>query len=182
MAARIPQLISSETIPADKRHIFDAIMKSRGQISGPFSILLHSPDIAGRVAHLGAHIRFESTLSAVDRELAIITAARESDSDYEWSAHAVLARQAGVRQEAIDVVAKRGPLGTLTTDEALIVQYGRELLRNHRVSDTTFQAALTRFGNQGVVELTATMGYYTMLACVLNAFAVEPVPGTPRLP
>ena len=180
--SRVPQITSRTGVPSDKQHIFDAITSSRGQVSGPFSVLLHSPEVAGRVAHLGAYIRFESTLSPEQRELAIITTSREFDCGYEWSAHAVLAQQAGVRQDAIDVVANRRPLDALTEDEALIVGYGRELLRDHHVSQETFEAARSRFGDQGVTELTATMGYYSMLALVLNTFEVEPAPGTPRLP
>ena len=63
-----------------------------------------------------------------------------------------------------------------------MIRYGRELLRGKRVSDRTFGAARERFGVQGVTELTATLGYYAMLACALNAFEVEPDEGAERLP
>ena len=180
--ARIPQISAREDVPADKRDIFDAIAGSRGSVRGPFPTLLNSPEVAGRVAHLGTYLRYESTLSAEHRELAIITTARELDCDFEWGPHVTLAREAGVREEAIQVVANRGALELLGEDEARIVKYGRELLRDHRVSDETFEAAKTRFGNQGVTELTATMGYYAMLAYGLNAFEVEPAPDASRLP
>ena len=180
--SRLHQITTRDEIPPGKRHIYDAIIESRGRVSGPFAMLLHSPEVAGRVAHLGAYIRFQSTLSPQDRELAIITTSREFDCDYEWSAHAILAREAGVREEAVEVVANRDALQPLTQDEALVIQYGRELLREHRVSEETFRATRDQFGDQGVIELTATLGYYAMLACVLNAFEVEPAPDTPRLP
>ena len=180
--SRIRQITSKEEVSLANHHIFDAIAESRGRISGPFSVLLNSPEIAGRAAHLGSYIRFESTLSDADRELAIITTSREMDCDYEWSGHAGLAKQAGVSEEAIQVVARRGDLDSLTEDEALIVRYGRELLRGNRVSTATFEAASARLGDQGVTELTATIGYYGMLACALNAFEVEPPPDAPQLP
>ena len=180
--ARIPQIATRDEMPPDQRHVFDGIMDSRGRIGGPFAVLLNSPEVAGRTAHLGTYIRFESTLSSHDKELATITASREFDCDYEWSAHEPLAREAGVRQEAIEVVANHGALESLTRDEALIVRYGRELLRERRVSDATFQAAKAKLGVRGVTELTATYGYYAMLAYALNAFEVEPPPGAPRLP
>ena len=179
---RVPQITTKDQVPADMADIFDSIASSRGQVSGPFAVLLNSPEVAGRAAHLGAYIRFESTLSPSDRELAIITTSREFDCDYEWSAHVRLALESGVREQAVDTVANRGTLDSLTEDEALIVGYGRELFRDHRVSDATFDAAKARFGDQGVTELTATMGYYGMLACALNAFQVEPAPDAPRLP
>ena len=105
-----------------------------------------------------------------------------ADCQYEWSAHAPMAQRAGVRDEAIDAVANKAPVGDLTEEEALIISYARELLGDNRVSEQTFYDARTRFGDQGVTELTATLGYYTMLACALNAFEVEPPDGTPRLP
>jgi 4-carboxymuconolactone decarboxylase len=180
--ARVPQITSKDQVAPDKQHIVDEIAGSRGRVSGPFSVLLHSPEIAGRVAHLGAYIRFDSTLSGAERELAICTAARECDCQYVWSDHAPLALKEGVRQEALNVVASRGTLDSLTPDEALIVRFSRELFRDHRISEATFQAAQTHFGTQGVTELTATMGYYSLLACTLNAFEVIPEPGTLRLP
>lgn len=179
---RVPLIEQRSDIPENAAHHFDSIASSRGRISGPFAVLLNSPEVAGRAAHLGAYIRFESTLDEDIKELAIITAAREFDCDYEWSAHVVLARNAGVRAEAIDAVANRGPLDGLTEDESLVIGYGRETFRDKRVSDATFDAAKERFGVQGVTELTATMGYYGMLACALNTFEVEPAPDAERLP
>ena len=179
---RVPRITERSQVADAHHEIFDSITSSRGRVSGPFSVLLNSPEIAGRAAHLGAYIRFESTLPDDKRELAIITAAREFDCDYEWSAHSGIAQQAGVRDEAIQVVANRESVDSLTSDEATIISYGRELFQDHRVSDATFNAAKDMLGEKGVTELTATMGYYGMLACALNAFQVEPAPDAPRLP
>ena len=145
-------------------------------------MLLNSPEVAGRAAHLGSYLRFESSLDPVLREIAILTTAREYDCHYEWSAHVVMARDAGVREDAITAIAHRLALDELTAGERLVIRYGREMLRAKRVSDQTFAAAKDRFGVQGVTELTATMGYYGMLACALNAFEVEPPKGVERLP
>ena len=178
---RIPEITTKDALPEDKYPIFDAIAASRGRVGYPFSLLLNSPEVAGRVAHLGTYLRFESTLSPTDRELAIITAAREFDCAFEWAAHVRAARGAGVREEAIAAVDNDGGLVALTTEEALIVEYGRQLFRRHRIAEDTFQAAKARFGDQGVTELTALMGYYGLLACALNAFEVQPAPEAPQL-
>ncbi|MCI0439633.1 MAG: carboxymuconolactone decarboxylase family protein, partial [Chloroflexi bacterium] len=158
--ARIHQITGKEDVPKDKHHIVDSIVGSRGRVSGPFSVLLHSPEVAGRAAHLGAYLRFDSTLPDGLREVAINTAAREFDCGYEWAAHARMAKEVGVSDKTLDVIARRGNPSSLEDDEALVIRYGRELFRNHRVSDETYKAAEARFGVQGVVELTATMGYY----------------------
>jgi len=171
--ARIPEVAERSSLPAAQQPIFDAIAASRGRVGVPFSLLLHSPEAAGRIAHLGAYLRFESPLQAAERELAILTAARESDCNFEFAAHARLGREAGVREEAIEALRARAPLAAFTADEARIVDFGRQLLREHRVAPDTFAAVHERFGDAGLVDLVALLGYYTLLACALNAFEVS---------
>jgi 4-carboxymuconolactone decarboxylase len=181
--ARIPQITSKDALPADQQHIYDAITQSRGRIAGPFGVLLNSPELAQRAAHLGHYLRFDSLLPPEIRELAILTTAREMDSQYEWTAHVPLARRAGVRQEAVDAIGRRTAPQGLTDDEALIVRFGQELFRQHKVSASAFDAALQRFGKQGVTELTALLGYYSLVACILNTFEVPlDADMTPLLP
>jgi 4-carboxymuconolactone decarboxylase len=170
---RVPA-VTRESLPPDKWPIYDAIGQSRGQVSGPFPVLLHSPEVASRIAALGHYIRYESTLKPMIRELAIMTMAREFDCQYAWTSHDAPARQAGVREEAITALRDRKAPQGLTEEEAIIVRFGQELVRNRRVSDATFQAVLKHLGHQGITELTATMGYYTMLGFALNAFDVQP--------
>jgi 4-carboxymuconolactone decarboxylase len=92
------------------------------------------------------------------RRLAILTVAREFDCQYAWTSHDSLARQAGVRDEAIAALRDRKAPQGLTEEEADIVRYGQELVRNRRVGDVTFQAVINRLGQQGITELTATRG------------------------
>ena len=178
---RITEITSMDQLSPDHQSAFDEIVASRGTISGPFRVLLNSPEVARRIAHTGAYIRFESTLPVEVNELATITAAREVDCQYEWAAHEPQARRAGIREEVIVAIRDRKAPQGLTPEESLVVNYVQELIRNHRVSEATFQSALQRFGNQGLTDLTATIGYYAMLACALNAFEVAPE-GPPPLP
>lgn len=179
-SARLPQ-IERDDLPADQQYIYDEIAGSRGAVRGPFAVLLHSPDVAGRIAHTGAYIRFETTLPDDLRELAILTTARFWDCQYEWTAHQRIAEgEAGTRPEAIAAVRDRQAPAGLSADEAIVFNYVSELLNNHRVSDVTYKAAHDRWGNRTVVDLTATAGYYSMIAGTLNAFAVEP--DSPTLP
>jgi 4-carboxymuconolactone decarboxylase len=179
---RVPYLTDREQVPESGREYYDSIAESRGGVRGPFAVLLNSPDLAGRIGHLGAYVRYESGLLDAVRELAIITTAREFDCAYEWAAHEPIAREVGVRDEAIEVVAERGSPDDLTATEALVVSYGRHLFGDHAIHDDLFEDAKAEFGVEGVVELTATMGYYSMIACVLNAFEVTPGAGSPELP
>lgn len=178
---RIPYITDREAVPAGERHHFDDIAESRGSVRGPFGVLMNSPELAGRVGHLGAYIRYEGELPGRVRELAILTTAREFDAAYEWAAHAPIAREEGVPETTIDAVANEAPADSLPEEDAAVVRYGRELLGDHTVSDDAFETVRERFGDGGVAELTATMGYYVLIACVLNAFEVLP-DDAPRLP
>lgn len=171
---RVPLVTEREELPPADRHHYDDIEASRGGVRGPFPALLNSPALAGRLAHLGAYVRFEGELAGDVRELAILTTAREFDCAFEWAAHVPIARDAGVPRAAIDALADGDASGGLSEPHATVVAYGRELLGDHRVSDETFDRAVGRFEASGVTELTATMGYYAMVACVLNAFEVLP--------
>ena len=161
---------------AGHEHVWDQIASSRGRVVGPFAVLLHRPELARRTSELGAYIRFEGTLGAGERELAIIALAREMDCQFEWAYHVAEARKVGVREEAITAV-REARMDGLTADEALIVRYVGQLFRRHRVDQATFDALRARLGVDGLIELTATIGYYGMLACTLNAFDVTPEEG-----
>lgn len=176
---RLPPITDRSDVPAGDRHHYDAIEDSRGGVRGPFSVLLHSPEVAGRIGHLGAYIRFEGELSDTSRETAILTTARAWECAFEWAAHAPIAEEAGVAGEVIDLIAQEADVASLNEPERTIITYARELLETNRVDDETYEIALDRFGESGVVELTATIGYYSMIACVLNAFDVRPEAGTP---
>ncbi|HBF00934.1 MAG: carboxymuconolactone decarboxylase family protein [Dehalococcoidia bacterium] len=179
--ARIKQITSKKDISNEHHGIFDSIASSRGRISGPFSVLLHSPEVAGRAAHLGAYIRFESLLKDDDREVAIITAAREMNCNYEWAAHVPIAMEAGITQEVVDVINERGSTDEVAPNYSLIIRYARQLINEKKVDQETFEQAVSKYGEQGVTELTATIGYYGMLACALNVFEVTPESGKPTL-
>lgn len=175
--ARLPER-TKDDLPADQQHVFDEIAGSRGAVRGPFAMLLHSPEVAGRIAHTGAYIRFETTIPAQLRELAILTTARFWDCQYEWTAHQKIAEGEGLRDEAIAAIRDRQAPTRLTDEETVVFNYVSELLNNHRVSDASYKAAHDMFGNQSIVDLTATAGYYSMIASTLNAFNVQPDVGT----
>lgn len=173
MPARIPEITAREELPEGQRHIWDAIAASRGSVRGPFRVLLHSPELAARAAHLGAYVRFEGQLSAYVRELAVLIGARLLECDYEYAAHQPQAREAGVTDEVIAAIDARHPEG-LPPDDRWIYALVEQALLEHRVSPETLALAQERLGVVGLVELVGTIGYYAMLAATLNAFEVTP--------
>lgn len=169
--------VTREQLPEEHQAIFDEIAASRGRVSGPFPVMLNSPEAALLVARLGHRIRFQNSLDPWVFELAVLAGARERDCLFEWSAHQAEAERVGLRPELVAAVRSRTAPAGLSEQEALIVRFVQELARTNRVAPPTYRAVADWLGPQGVTELAVTVGYYTLLACVLNVFEVEPPPG-----
>jgi 4-carboxymuconolactone decarboxylase len=140
----------------------------RKGVYGPFLPLLRSPDLLERVAKVGEYLRFGSTLDARVRELVTCATARHEGNQFEWLMHAPLAVQAGVHADAIEALRVGARPKRLAPDEECALDFTRELLATHGVSDPTYRAARETFGEQGVVELATLIGYFTMVNWVMN--------------
>lgn len=156
-----------DALSPDQARVFDAIVASRGKLLRPYQVLLHAPNIAEALSDLGARIRFAGSLPDHDRELVILTAAAVHGCEFEWDAHLPIAMEAGVRREAIAHL--EGKPTKLTDVESLVVGYVRTLCAESTVPADMFERARQHFGDGGVVELTAAVGYYTLLAYVMRA-------------
>src|ERR671924_239720 len=132
--ARLPPITRKEMVPTQGHAVVDAITQSRGAIQGPFTMFLHSPELAGRVAHLGAFVRFEGSLDMKVRVLAAMTVARELDAVYVWGAQTGGARRLGVPETTIAAIRENHSRG-IPPEDAQIVDFTRQLLRRHRVDD-----------------------------------------------
>lgn len=165
--------VTREQLSEADRQYHDAIVGTRGSVRGPFGVLLNSPKLAARVADTGAFVRFEFNQPEALKETLIIATAREMRQQYEFSAHARLARQAGVAESTIRAIADGSAPDGLEGDAALLVNYVHELLRQHKVSDATFGAMVARFGEKDTLHFTVLCGHYLLVAQVLTAFEVE---------
>ena len=172
---RLESITRKDQVPASAHAIFDSIVASRGGVHGPFTVFMHSPEIAGRVAHLGAYVRFEGSLDMRVRVLAAMTIAREFHAMYVWGAQTGGARRLGVPEETITAIRENHSRGISAAD-AEIVEFTRQLLRQHRVDDALFKKLHARFGNDELVQLTTAIGYYTMLGMTVNACELEAAP------
>jgi 4-carboxymuconolactone decarboxylase len=174
--ARLTPITSKNQVAAKDQPIVDAIVKSRGALQGPFTMFLHSPELAGRVAHLGAYVRFEGSLDMRVRVLAAMVVARELEAVYVWGAQTGSARKQGVPETTISAIREKHSRG-LPPEDAQIVDFTRQLLTKHRVDDATLKALRARFGDDGFIQLTGAIGYYSLLAMTVNACDLEAGPG-----
>ena len=174
--ARLALITSRDQVAAKDHAIVDSIVKSRGALQGPFTVFLHCPELAGRLAHVGAFVRFEGSLDKRVRVLAAMTVARELDAVYVWGAQTGGARKLGVPETTITAIREKHSRG-IPPEDAQIVDFTRTLMRKHRVDEADVKALQARFGNEGFIELTGCIGYYSMLAMTVNACELEAAPG-----
>ena len=172
--ARIPVVTRDQVADKDKP-AYDAFMASRqGRPNvGPYTLLLHMPEMAQRLEALRLCLRDEASLSQKIQELVMISVAREMNCAFIWYAHAAAARKAGVRDQIVEGVRERRPLTSLDADEQAAVDFTRELLRDRKVSQGTFDAATARFGRRGTMALTNLIACYAVLAYNMNAYELE---------
>jgi len=148
-------------------------------VRGPFNALFRSATLCDRVQKLGEYLRFESSLPARLNEFAILITARHWNAQYEWFAHYKHAMTGGLSPAvAADLAQGRRP-ANMQEDEAALYDFCKELHEKKSVSDATFQAALDKFGERGVIDLIGVSGYYSLVSMVLNVDR-QPLPeGTP---
>ena len=176
---RMPPL-PTEQLTEQQAQALAEFVAARGQPTGPWNVLLRSPELMRRTRGLSDYLRFESQLPGYLREFVILMTARQWGQSYEWNAHYPLAIDEGFSAEMAQAIAEgRRPEG-MVEEEAILYDFVTELQRNHGVSDATYARALERLGEQGVVETVSLVGYYTMISMILNT-ARTPLPGDATL-
>ena len=172
--ARIP-LVTRDQIAEKERPAYDAFMLSRaGRPNiGPYSLLLHMPEMAQRLEALRTYIRDEASLPQRLQELVMISVAAEMGCAFIWYAHAAPARQAGLRGDIVDNIRDKRPLVNIDPDEQTVIDFTRELLQHRKVSRPTFDAATARFGQRGAMTLTNLVACYAVLAYNMNTYELD---------
>jgi 4-carboxymuconolactone decarboxylase len=180
---RFPPLDWEQMTPPQRAMIENVLKGPRGNLGGPFNVLLRSPEMGNKLQDFGASMRFLDSMPAKLRELAILLTARHWTSQFEWQVHAAAARQAGLADAIVEAIRDGRRPAVMTREEAAVYDFATELFTTKQVSDSTFEAARQSLGERGVVDLVALMGYYQTVAMLLNVDRY-PLPGgtQPELP
>ena len=179
--------ITPENFTEAQQHLFKSItggkrgegrapedlLNAEGGMSGPFNAWLRSPVLGEAAQRVGEAVRFESALPPQLRELAILVVAAKWKAQYEWWAHERIARREGLDEGVIESVKAEILPDFSNSTEAVVYNFARELLDEHRVSDHLYNDAVELLGEAGVVELVILLGYYTLVSMTLNVFEVS---------
>jgi 4-carboxymuconolactone decarboxylase len=152
---RLPLPRREELDDAGQR-IYDSLADPKGGtirgLRGPGGIMLHSPELSRHARPLNRYLRHEAGLGGRVRELAILTTARELDSQFEWAAHEPEALGEGVSREIIEVIKHRKDTSGLGEADAIVIELGREIFGWRRVTSATFARSLQQFGRRALVD------------------------------
>ena len=170
--SRIPKA-NRESLSAEQQKIWDHIHAARKGGGGPYSMLMHVPELAARVAATEDYFRLESALSDADREIVILAAARELGAHYPWARHEARARQTGVRNEVIETIRAKESIAEFTPREKLLAEIPLSLMRQHGLSDDLFARAQQELSRRQLIEVIALVGHYSAIGFIANSFAIE---------
>ena len=167
--------IERTRLTPEQRRVAEQIQSGpRGGLAGPFWPWLRSPELADRAQKLGEFVRFNTSLPPRLFELAVLVTAQQWKAQFEWYAHAPLAKKAGLGDDIIAAIQKGTRPKFAKADEAAVYEFAAELYARKRVGDATYAAAVKRLGVEGTVDLIVTVGYYAMLAVCHTALEMKP--------
>ena len=174
MKDRLPPMEMQAMSEAQRQAAEALIAGPRKAVVGPFIALLRSPELLDRMQRVGEYLRFRNAIPQKLVELAILMTARHVDNAFEWILHQPLAVKEGVAPATIEAInAGRRP-GAMPDDEAAVHDFVRQLLETRFVADDVYARVADRFGEHGVVDLTATVGYFVAVCYVMNVAGTPP--------
>ena len=183
---RLPA-IAPEKMTDEQRRAAEAFKAGRGMdLLGPFAVMVRSPEVMLRAKAMGDYLRFRNVLPKRVSEMVILLTAREWTQEFEWSHHYQFALEAGLSPSIIEAIADGRRPEAMAQDEAAAYDFASELQRRKSVSDKTYARALQAYGEPGLIDLIGIIGYYSLLAMMMNVARTKPDTSTglplPRFP
>lgn len=184
--SRLPQVRYDDLSP-EGRQVWDGVVGTRageltdgqGSLIGPFNAFVTAPETGKWLSSLGRQLRFGTSIERRLSEVAIITVGARWRAEFEWWAHARMAREHGVAGDVIDAISRGEdpPFGPGAADEAVVYTAAHQLATAGQISPDAYAAAQQLLGDAGMVELVSLCGYYSLISFLLNAFSVPLPPG-----
>ncbi len=177
---RLPKLDPAHLTP-EQRALWEKIASGpRGGVRGPYFALLHAPALCAEFESVVRFLRFECSVPERLRELAILVVARRWKSQYEFFAHALIAKRIGIPPEVIDAIRTDRPPAFVREDERTLYTFVHELVTTGFAGEASYQAARRLLGETALVELVTLVGQYGAVALLLNAFEIDVPEGAER--
>jgi 4-carboxymuconolactone decarboxylase len=165
---RMPSIPLEKMTDLQKKYAEEIIKGPRGALYGPFVPLIRSPELMDRAQRMGEYLRYKSAIGTKLSELVILITARQWTQQVEWAIHESIAIKSGIKAEVVRAIADGSNPSNMSEDEQIVYDFCTELHVNKSVADATYERAVKRFGEQGVIDMLGINGYYTFLAMIMN--------------
>ncbi len=176
---RMPPIPTEKMTDAQKKVAADIIAGPRGKVEGPYWPIIRSPGLAESLQKVGEYYRYRCPLERKLNEMAALMAARVWTQQFEWDVHILQALDAGLGKEIATAIAEgRRPPG-MDADEEILYDFVVEVLNNKGVADATYATTVAKFGESGIVDVLGIVGYYAMLAMIMNVARTPLLEGRP---
>ena len=163
--------LKKDALTAEQARVAEIIYADRGNnFDGPNTILLRVPELAERCNKLGIYLRDGTSLPKPLSELTILITARLWNVQFEWFVHEILGEKAGLDSEVVKAIRENRRPHFDQEDQKIVYDYVVELQHRRKVPTDIHNRAVELLGEDGVVDLVAIAGYYTMVAITCNAF------------
>ena len=171
---RMPPIPADKLTEMQEKAVEEFRSIRKAELTGPFVPMLRSPEVMNRARAMGDYLRYRSALPPRLSEFVILMTARQWTQQYEWSVHYPIAIDRGVAPDVARAIADGRRPNQMRNEEEILYDFVMELQRNQSVSDATYARALSQFGEQGVIDTVGIVGYYTLLAMILNTTRTPP--------
>jgi 4-carboxymuconolactone decarboxylase len=171
---RMPAIPPEKMSDAQRKAVAD-LVATRGVLKGPFMAIMRCPDLMDRIQRVGEYIRYKGALDLRINRMAGLMMTRYWSNQYEWHGNIPYALKAGLDPAIIQAIGEGRRPASMADDETIVHEFMTELLTNKSVSDPTYERAVAKFGEDGIIELLGIVGYYGMLAMIMNVVRT-PVP------
>lgn len=174
--SRLP-VIDPDKLSARQRQMYDETIRVRGQVRGPFAIWLNSPDLCDLTLQTQDWFQKKSELPSRLLELAILVMARKASAQFAWAVHEKRGLENGLTRDVVDAIRDRITPNFAQDDERLVYDLACELSETQTLSPKAYERGRAFFGIPVLVELVSLVGFYVMVAMVLNTFEADPPGG-----
>ncbi len=167
---RVPPLTDDEMTPEQREVLERQLM--RGNVPNVFRTIARHPKLAKRWLVFATHILSKNTLSAKDREIAILRAGFLAGSPYEWGQHVIIGKEAGLNDAQIEGIREGSRAECWSDAERFIIKAADDLHQSVMISDETWEGLTATYNTEQILDLIFTCGQYRMLAGALNSLGV----------
>lgn len=152
-----------------------------GLIPDVTKTMLRHPALNDAQTNMGIMLAGHGTLTARERELAVLRGAWITGAPFEWSEHVVIAKRVGITAEEIARVIEGGGAAGWTRHEAALLTGVDELLSRFMLTDETWALLAETWGEKQLMEFPILVGVYAATAMQQNSMRVRTEGGKPGL-